>query len=149
MIARNNFPPGDDLFSGRRKRQAFPGRDKFEGFGKGKKPDNMDPAAWLSKVFGHMLEAKRGMAMRERFRDNLLVQLGSCVYGDIWEGQEDEETGPLCSSMSPELRTLWKNIGNNILQEVCDACSSLFSVVNFVVALCIFRLPLQCLETGA
>lgn len=56
--------------------------------------------------------------MREQWRDNLLVQLGSCIYGDIWEGQvEEEDSGPLCNSMSTELRTLWRNIANNILQE--------------------------------
>ena len=81
----------------------------------------MDPAAWLSKVVGNMLEKKRSMVMREQWRDNLLVQLGSCIYGDIWEGQvEEEDSGPLCNSMSTELRTLWRNIANNILQEVCN-----------------------------
>ena len=81
--------------------------------------DKMNPSAWLAKVVGSMLEKKRSMIMREEWRDNLMVQLGSCIYGDIWEGQvEEEDSGPLCNSMSKELRTRWKNIANNILQEV-------------------------------
>ena len=82
--------------------------------------DGMNPEEWLSKMVGHMLEKKRSMVMREHGRDNLFVQLGSCIYGDIWEGQiEEVDSGPLCNSMSTELRTRWKNIANNILQEVC------------------------------
>lgn len=108
--------------SRREKRQASrQHKGKYDGYaGDHERKDKMDPAAWLSEVVGSMLEKKRSMVMREQWRDNLLVQLGSCIYGDIWEGQvEEEDSGPLCNSMSTELRTRWKNIANNILQEVC------------------------------
>ena len=76
--------------------------------------------AWLSKELGEYLEKRRSLILRERWRSDLLVQLGSCIYGDIWDGQVEEiESGPLCNSMSTELRSLWKNIANSILQEVC------------------------------
>ena len=111
------------VHSSRDKRQASrQHKGKYDGYGSdGNRKKKMDPAAWLSKVVGNMLEKKRSMVMREQWRDNLLVQLGSCIYGDIWEGQvEEEDSGPLCNSMSTELRTLWRNIANNILQEVCN-----------------------------
>ena len=111
------------VHSSRDKRQASKQhKGKYDGYGSdGNRKKKMDPAAWLSKVVGNMLEKKRSMVMREQWRDNLLVQLGSCIYGDIWEGQvEEEDSGPLCNSMSTELRTLWRNIANNILQEVCN-----------------------------
>ena len=113
----------DHNATSRRKREAYrqpkgkPGRDRYgEDYDM---QDKMNPSAWLAKVVGSMLEKKRSMIMREEWRDNLMVQLGSCIYGDIWEGQvEEEDSGPLCNSMSKELRTRWKNIANNILQEV-------------------------------
>ena len=111
-----------DYNTSREKRQASrqnKGKD-MRYRGDDERKNEINPAAWLSKVVGNMLEKKRSMVMREEWRDNLLVQLGSCIYGDIWEGQvEEEDSGPLCDSMSIELRTRWKNIVNNILQEVC------------------------------
>ena len=78
-----------------------------------------DLGAWLSKEFTEYLEMRRSLVLRRRWRSDLLVQLGSCIYGDIWEGQVDDvESGPLCNIMSAELRSTWMNIANNILQEV-------------------------------